>query len=306
MDSGGCRESKGCEKRNGGGLLIECMSKKMLGLEELGQIPIESYMRQEKKICKGVIYGVMMDITVEELEEELEKDQVVEVRRIGKRDEKGEVQSTTVVLTFELENMPEQVIMGFQRFRVNEYRPSPIRCYKCQLFGHMAGSCRGKRRCAKCGKDHEFRDCDVKGQGKCCNCGGEHSTAFKGCVEQIKAREIQIIKFEEKTSYVSAVKRYKEQMENKIQREKIQMNSRQEKAIKSIINVNEKVTKETLLVNKKQFLLFIIEVINCTAQTKNRTEKMQIVSKAGERYLGIEVMSVEQINELLERGGSRK
>lgn len=81
------------------------------------------------------------------------------------------------------------------------------------------------------------------------------------------------------------------------------MNSRQEKAIKSNTNVNEKVTEETLLVNKKQFLLFIIEVINCTAQTKSRTEKMQIVSKAGERYLGIEVMSVEQINELLEKGG---
>ena len=65
--------------------------------------------------------------------------------------------------------------MGYMSFPVREYRRPPLRCYKCQRFGHTAAACRGDRRCGG-GGDHDFKQCQVK-KTKCCNCGGNHITS---------------------------------------------------------------------------------------------------------------------------------
>lgn len=63
-----------------------------------------------------------------------------------------------------------------------------------------------------------------------------------------------------------------------------------------------KTTNDTLIVEKKKFVMFIVEVINCSAQTKSRTERIKIITKAAEKYLGIEELSVESINATLNAG----
>ena len=35
-----------------------------------------------------------------------------------------------------------------------QYITMPLRCFKCNRFGHIAEKCRGKKRCAKCGREH--------------------------------------------------------------------------------------------------------------------------------------------------------
>ncbi|XP_037536589.1 cyclin-H [Nematolebias whitei] len=68
--------------------------------------------------------------------------------------------------------MPKSVVgtalMYFRRFYLNNsimehhpriimpYIPPPLRCYKCQRYGHIAAVCKGKQRCAKCGADHRL------------------------------------------------------------------------------------------------------------------------------------------------------
>jgi len=47
------------------------------------------------------------------------------------------------------------------------------------------------------------------------------------------------------------------------------------------------------------FVNFIAEVVNCSAQTEKRTERIRIIIKASEKYLEIEDISVEMINEKL-------
>jgi len=37
-------------------------------------------------------------------------------------------------------------------FKTKQYIPKPIRCFKCNRFGHVTIYCEGKERCSKCGE----------------------------------------------------------------------------------------------------------------------------------------------------------
>lgn len=52
---------------------------------------------------------------------------------------------------------------------------------------------------------------------------------------------------------------------------------------------------ESLIVKKKDFLCFMVEVINCTSQAKHRSEKTAIVVKSAARYLGIKRITCETV-----------
>ena len=63
-----------------------------------------------------------------------------------------------------------------------------------------------KKRCAKCGGEHDYGECgnNVKVNGR--NCGGEHSAAFGGCQVQREDREAQRYRISHDVSYAEAVK----------------------------------------------------------------------------------------------------
>lgn len=52
-----------------------------------------------------------------------------------------------------------------------------------------------------------------------------------------------------------------------------------------------RIKEDTMVVSKVNFLLFIAEVINCTAQTEKKTTKIQIIVRAAERFLGVKDIS---------------
>ena len=49
----------------------------------------------------------------------------------------------------------------------------------------------------------------VNAKAKCCNCGGDHSAAYQGCEAQIKAKEVQKYKVQNKVTYAEAIKQVK-------------------------------------------------------------------------------------------------
>ena len=55
--------------------------------------------------------------------------------------------------------MPKAVKIGHLNFRVHEFIPKPMRCYKCNCFGHVAKNCRGKDMSSKCSRDHSLQHC---------------------------------------------------------------------------------------------------------------------------------------------------
>ena len=61
----------------------------------------------------------------------------------------------------------------------------------------------------------------------------------------------------------------------------------------------DKLKVETLIVSKGDFVLFMAEIINCSAQTSSRTERIKIIVKAAEKYLDTKGMPWERVRDIL-------
>lgn len=52
-------------------------------------------------------------------------------------------------------------------------------------------------------------------------------------------------------------------------------------------------------IDKVSFVTFIAEVVNCSAQTESRTERIKIIIRAASKYLELEGVTVDMINDRL-------
>lgn len=176
-------------------------------------------------------------------------------------------------------------------FVVRLYIPPPLRCYRCQRYGHIAAVCKGKQRCPKCGGDHRFENCEENAQDKCCNCGGQHRVTYNGCNVRKRAVEIEQVKVVNNISYAEAIKKVQEQRRN----------DDTDKGISSQEIGQTEESGTTLTADR--LVLFVAYVINCTDQVRNKTEKIKIIVKGAEKFLGINNISWENINKRLEGDG---
>ena len=134
---------------------------------------------------KGFLMGVitvpdMSDVTDDDMLEELRDQGVQRVRRIMRREDGNTVPTDTFVLSFLQESLPDRVQVTFRSPRVRPYIPNPVRCFKCQTYGHVANSCNRKERCARCSTvGHKSSACRaVKPK---CTCGGDHPVWDRSC-----------------------------------------------------------------------------------------------------------------------------
>ncbi|GBN04957.1 hypothetical protein AVEN_183222-1 [Araneus ventricosus] len=96
------------------------------------------------------------------------------------------------------------------RLSVRTYIPNPLRCFKCQRFGHSKSSCRGTLTCARCAEvGHESNDCTRT--EKCVNCKGEHTSFSRNCFAWKQEKEIITTKIKKQISYQEARKLVKSQ-----------------------------------------------------------------------------------------------
>ena len=167
--------------------------------------------KNEGLIKKGIIFRVDLDFSEEEICEEIG---AKSVKRIIKKIGGKEIKTAQVLVIFEQE-LPEQVMIGWRRHRVEIFIPDPIRCYQCQRYGHKASACNGYEKCSICSNRHNVKECPEKTKGmeekesKCPNCGGKHSASYRGCPNFKIAKEITKIQFssETKMSYADAIKK---------------------------------------------------------------------------------------------------
>lgn len=69
----------------------------------------------------------------------------------------------------------------FQHYRVFKAGPRPMRCFKCQRFGHVASVCRSAKRCVRCGSDDPSHPSECNEPPHCCNCEGSHAASSSEC-----------------------------------------------------------------------------------------------------------------------------
>lgn len=94
---------------------------------------------------RGVISNVPLEMTEEEVKKEIRGGKVMDVKRL--QTNKGGVKKGSLSMLVQFEStLPKEVKMGSINYRVREYIPNPIRCYKCQRIGHVAQQCRGKNK----------------------------------------------------------------------------------------------------------------------------------------------------------------
>ncbi|GFX51881.1 uncharacterized protein TNCV_3062991 [Trichonephila clavipes] len=101
--------------------------------------------------------------------------------------------------------LPPTIKAGYLNCKIRPYIPNPLRCFKCQRFGHPQTSCRGQltfSRCASVG--HASPDCIL--EPKCINCSLAYSADSKLCPKWRIEKQIQEIKTSKNISYPEARK----------------------------------------------------------------------------------------------------
>lgn len=162
-----------------GNLLIGCSSQEQMGkakkMIDIGNIKISKVVRvgeQRSSRCTGVISGVPITVSMQSLVENMrvQNRSVKSAKRMKRGAEKRGTE--TILIEFDTKVLPEEIFFGVMKYSVREFMPKPMRCYNWQEFGHIAKMCKGKRRCARCGGEHEYGKCGDGVRPKCCNCGG--------------------------------------------------------------------------------------------------------------------------------------
>ena len=155
--------------------------------------------------ARGIIFGVSSELTEEEICEEVD---AASVRRLSKYVSGSRQVTENVVITFKDAALPSHVTLGCLRHRVREYVPLPLRCLKCQGFGHHADRCTRGVRCVRCGQAHSLDNCPIKDNPEravCVNCGGHHSAAYRGCSRYQQVSQVLKVATVNKISYRDAL-----------------------------------------------------------------------------------------------------
>lgn len=267
-----------------GNILIICRSKaqrdKALLVKHLGDRAVETFIPGfNQDGVQGVIYGVDTDISEDDLFRNLKGAEVRGVRRFKTMRDGERKDSTAVLVTFKEDVLPQRVSLGFIIYPVKPYERPPLRCFKCQRFGHIAAVCRGVRRCGKCGGQHDRAEC-LSTELKCCNCGGNHMAGFRSCVHAVRAQHVETIRSTENVSYAEAVKRVSDGSGPEVT---CPLGAGQSSAQNVIIPEN------SFIVDQTAFLAFLVEILWVSKQINTTSEMKAMIAKEAGRYFGLTV-----------------
>jgi len=160
--------------------------------------------QQMKRWSKGVITRVPGNTTDEEVKMETS---AVMARRITRMVDGEAIPTSAVIIAFEGE-LPKEVFVHLRRYKVSVYIPKPIRCNRCQVFGHRESSYEASvATCSRCSsKRHNYINCPVdESHAKCANCGQNHNAAYKGCIKYKTINKTLAISAKQGISYRDAV-----------------------------------------------------------------------------------------------------
>ncbi|GFT73770.1 uncharacterized protein TNCV_1327711 [Trichonephila clavipes] len=130
---------------------------------------------------------------------------VIQVRRITIKKDNSVIPTKHLILTFNRPKLPTTIKAGYLNCKIRPYIPNPLRCFKCQRFGHSQNSCRGQLTCSRCAAvGHSSTDCTL--EPKCINCSQIHTADSKLCPKWKTEKEIQAIKTNNNITYVEARK----------------------------------------------------------------------------------------------------
>ena len=126
----------------------ETQSQKLLKTTKLNltmdnAVPIDVSPHYSLNTKKGVIRCPdMKDCTDDKILEGLKAKGLIKLDRISIFRDGQRKPTGTFLLTFQNQTLPKYIRVGYYRVAVSQYIPNPVRCYKCQKFGHTKFNCR--------------------------------------------------------------------------------------------------------------------------------------------------------------------
>ena len=204
-------EPKNIKRLRSGDLLIEVdretFSTKLLAVKHIAGIPVKVSPHRTLNTSKGVIRTQeIKNTTNEELKTQLKRQGVSDAKIITIRKNGDIIKLNTAVLTFNFPKPPADIKVGFELCPVQLYIPHPLRCFKCQQFGHHQEGCKRERVCGRCGQTTDHPDSSCTYPIKCANCGGNHTAYSRDCPRWKTEKEIQRVRTERKISFPEARK----------------------------------------------------------------------------------------------------
>ncbi|XP_069170513.1 uncharacterized protein [Procambarus clarkii] len=144
-------------------------------------------LKPEDKIRKIIVLHYPLHMALGHLEK---LNYVVSAERCQVRTTK---QETRQVLLTVRGRIPEKLDLGIWGvFQHRPYTPEPLRCFRCQRFGHHKDGCQRPVRCGVCSQPHDTKTCIDKHkanhpvQAKCPNCSKAHHAWNLKCPERLK------------------------------------------------------------------------------------------------------------------------
>ena len=155
-------------------------------------IPIRVSPHASKNSSRGVIScRDLCDVPDDEILEGLQDQGVIQVKRLLRKGESRSSDSGTFLIHFAGKTLPEKVRVGWMSIKVRPFTPNPVRCFKCQVFGHVANKCRGEERCGRCAEHgHKSTACKAL-TPKCAGCGENHEAWSPHCPKLTEAKQTQ-------------------------------------------------------------------------------------------------------------------
>jgi len=140
--------------------------------------------------CKGVIRcSDLKGLTKDEIVDGLRSQGVMDCFHITVKSDNNNTdrrKTNKFILTFNTDTAAAHINVGYLRVKVDRYIPNPLRCFKCQKFGHSSRLCRNEAVCRRCDGKHTEENCN--NAAKCINCSGPHGASSRCGSEKKKSR----------------------------------------------------------------------------------------------------------------------
>ena len=117
------------------------------------------------------------------------------------------IPTSVVILNFKGQ-IPVKVKVGYLSFKIKPFIREPLRCYKCNAYGHIAINCKNILKCPKCLGEHTIKEClNKEAEKRCATCdSSSHYTGQAVCPQLQIQKQVDTLRATKSMSYSQSLK----------------------------------------------------------------------------------------------------